>query len=452
MKKVIGIIRIIIGVVAVIAFIEVIVVAVCGVGKSVYTTDQFLELTEEVWPYRGNVKLRKDLDFEGKTIEVDKDTFISSEKAFNGNGHTIKNLNVNFTCTTDKRVSFIYADNVSNLNFENCNFTYLGQNRFNIIAASYDGTVQNVVFASGEIKAPYAEFVAPISGCIVDGCVNKMRIEGGNFTAGVAVRAATVRNCVNYGEIVGKKHVGGIGTAIFASSSDDEAAIYDCVNKGTVTGTENVGGILGASFITSKYGGGYSDKVSSNYGETTHYTEKIENCKNEGDVSGNESVGGIVGYALRVVLNCENTGNVTATGGKVGGIAGNMSMRVDVAYSNNVNSGKISGNEYVGGIYGYVIHNYYSKNTITRNVNTGEVNGNEYVGGIIGYYMSEYKGASLNITYCENGGDITSQTYAAGIVGCVVLGKNEFSCDSTNQNYGSLNGTSYEDLYNTISK
>lgn len=465
----------IIAAVVIVGFVVLLVLAISanmGINKSVSTTEQFLELAGEKYiswsasgyssSKLGKVNLKSDLDFKGQTIEVENCTYIDASKDFNGNGHTIKNLNVNFTCTTDNlSVSFIEAANVTDLNFENCSFTYLGQKRFFVVNASEN--VRNVKFISGELKAPYAKTLAPISSDIVEECENRMRVEGGNYTAGIASNSCVVQNCVNYGEIIGKKYVGGVGTIIDSggASSHDDPIISNCVNKGSVKGTENVGGILGASFSTVKPGGDYVDFIasSSNSNYSTRYTKKIDNCKNEGDVSGNDRVGGIVGYSLRVVVSCENTGSVTATGNEVGGIAGKLSLNYDVAYSNNKNSGKISGNEYVGGIYGYAVHSDgglsdSSKitNTITRNVNTGEVLGNEYVGGIIGYYMSEYRYVKLNITYCENIGEITSQTYAAGIVGYAVLGKNEFSCDSTNQNNGSINGTSYEDLYNTGSK
>ena len=125
----------------------------------------------------------------------------------------------------------------------------------------------------------------------------------------------------------------------------------------------------------------------------------------DGNISGKTTwstayayVGAIAGYNSGTIINCYNTGNISATS-------------VDV-------------NAYAGGIVGNV-GNGWKSIAITNCYNTGDVSatspqGGAYASGIVGCVG----GSSVTITNCYNTGDASatstqSGAYAGGIVGCV---------------------------------
>ena len=102
----------------------------------------------------------------------------------------------------------------------------------------------------------------------------------------------------------------------------------------------------------------------------------VENCYNTGKVSGNSYVGGVVGYNIGSVTNCYNTGEVSGTDDYVGGVVGDNLAGVTNCY----NTGKVTGNR-VGGVVGR------NSGFVENCYNTGAVNssGNSsVVGGVVG--------------------------------------------------------------------
>ena len=180
----------------------------------------------------------------------------------------------------------------------------------------------------------------------ISNCENYGRIIGEGNTCNriggiVGTSRGTVEECVNLGEVIGYKEVGGIvgSTEPFESIT---TFIENCKNKGNVTGkSERIGGICG-----SNNGGDISK--SSNYGEVqligieTYYgiagiagvssssiiDIKVEYCYNVGTITlelSNEKsgqIGGIVGNGGGTtkleIISCYNIGDLICTGSSSG--------------------------------------------------------------------------------------------------------------------------------------
>ena len=130
----------------------------------------------------------------------------------------------------------------------------------------------------------------------------------------------------------------------------------------------------------------------SNRGALVGYlygTNTIENIEVSGKIIGNDYVGGIAG---KPYLNDTNPGTLTI--------------------SNCINNATIEGKLKVGGIIGYARADVAgSTKTIVKNCkNNGNVTG-DYIGGIAGWaFNAELKG-------CTNTGNVTGKTSAGGVVG-----------------------------------
>lgn len=245
------------------------------------------------------------------------------------------------------------------------------------------GTVTGVTNVGGIVGQSLGEIT-------VFNCENQGNVTStGNYTAGILAKstgAVNIKNCVNNGEISATKEgVGGIlGYACFNSTSTTPLQyIGYCRNNKAVnsTGGKGVGGIAG--------------EVQS---------VKIEYCINNGTTSGTRKVGGIVGYALigkNIVQYCQNHNEVSAQGGQIGGIVGQMeglssTYYAEVLYSANKarvlgwqgkSSSTYKDDSDYGGIVGYMIigHVEGCYLLVTPKDYYG-VYGRRYVSGIVGAF------------------------------------------------------------------
>ena len=169
------------------------------------------------------------------------------------------------------------------------------------------------------------------------------------------------------------------------------------------------------------------------------------------------NVGGIAGASTGIFINCINNAQIYAPSSNyVGGICGNLTRTGGYNVSDLQNNGKITGNSYVGGIFGRV-YDYDSakhSNTATVNFTNIENNGDvisaaEYAGGIFGYfhfeyyYSSSYNGKVIvffnNLT---NKADVTGLHYVGGIAGYGLTDATESTLSSS-----SSSGTITADAY-----
>lgn len=176
----------------------------------------------------------------------------------------------------------------------------------------------------------------------------------------------------------------GLGGSIYDVSDQDTdgdilAKVTLCVNFGDVLGDRNVGGVLGAVSYESDLDPDEDVDKGGNY--SLNYDVQVRavvlSCKNEGNVEGrNGNTGGVVGWMyLGLIRNCVNTGNVDAADADhVGGIVGLSQGYVRYCAAKCV----ITGGSYVGGIAG-------EANVITTNGAMVRITASEKSGAIAGW-------------------------------------------------------------------
>lgn len=147
----------------------------------------------------------------------------------------------------------------------------------------------------------------------------------------------------------------------------------------------------------------------------------IENCYFSGKISGNDTIGGICGIGGVSILNCYNLGEVSGNG-KSGGIIGLINNNNGNSISSCHNAGTIrSSKGYAGGIAGS------SSVNIDNCYNTGEISAiNGSAGGICGYFSANYKTIQNcyntgKVSVTDNNNDVRYNDYytAGGICGFV---------------------------------
>ncbi len=179
-----------------------------------------------------------------------------------------------------------------------------------------------------------------------------------------------------------------------------------------IQGAWNVGAAVGTVYGTSakienvKVEGGSVTATGSRVGGVAgHVIAPLSDCSSSASVTSAESqVGGVAGAVVSPasVLRCSATGNVTATAGTdVGGLVGINSGTITTASA----TGKVTGSTRVGGLVG----GHYG--TITDSFARGAVSGNN-AGGLIG--QSE---AGSSITRAYASGSIAAGTNVGALTG-----------------------------------
>ncbi|GHV00674.1 hypothetical protein FACS1894211_08560 [Clostridia bacterium] len=129
-------------------------------------------------------------------------------------------------------------------------------------------------------------------------------------------------------------------------------------------------------------------------------------------IKGNQYVGGVVGYitVAATVKNVTLTVDLTGSGGFLGGIAGRCMAHT---FTDITVSGSITGaGSYTGGVAGHI----GAVGTITRAAVSANVySSGSYVGGIAGYYGAANQ--ITNIEDCAVSGNVTGATQVGGAVG-----------------------------------
>jgi hypothetical protein len=241
------------------------------------------------------------------------------------------------------------------------------------------------------------------------------------------LHSATISNLVISGSFVtttgvtyGTTHSAGA----LAMYSNGDLQLSSVSNQADVTGVGSVGGLVG-----------WSDG-----------SVNLVDCRNTGTISAaDRRVGGLVGFlnysnsrANVTIKSSFNTGTISAVGNIAGGLVGEV--RGDANISSSYNVGQLDGSDQTGGLVGDVggdANVNFSYNTgpvsgtddqigglvgyvdedanITSSYNTGQVSGDDEVGGLVGY-VEEY--ANINLSY-NTGPVLASDDYAGGMVGYV---------------------------------
>lgn len=347
---------------------------------------------------------------------------------YDGQNHSIKNITIN-TPEDDYAALFCKGGATSfihNLTLTNGSIT--GKRYVGGFIGLFSGHADNLVFQSkvSTISYPYAGGIVGIAGAgaLIENCSNKGEIApAAGQGAGIAYylkKGATIRNCSNDAEI---KCSPGAGIAITS-----DGVIADCINNAPIAGTSALGGILatngsGDSILRcinnapiTGSGTGIGGIVGYSSPDTTSY---ISNCKNFGNLQGESSIGGIIGFINKAptLTDCENKGEVIASGSYSGGIIGYASgifSDPDVYIANCYNYATVAAMEYGGGLAGYAGAHYNFKNCF----NTGSVILNKtFAGGLVGYSRN------ANFFGCGNVGEVyAADGAAAGIAAVITSG------------------------------
>ena len=208
--------------------------------------------------------------------------------------------------------------------------------------------------------------------------------------------SVSTSNTINVGSITGVRNGG---------------KIQNCVVTGYITSESaaNIGGIVGKAEEKS-YGPVNMSNVKSNtqmanksytggivgyYEGNTYF--KIENAVNDGNIINSNAsyIGGIIGYVQLSGTNpydikaCENHGKITGND-YIGGMVG-WSKGVIMA-NNCTNTGKITGGQYIGGIAGYVENNEGTSNILfISNNNYGKIGQGQFIGRCGRMYQCKYR-------------------------------------------------------------
>ena len=186
-------------------------------------------------------------------------------------------------------------------------------------------------------------------------------------------------NCKFQGNILSSgDNVGGI---VGYTEDRNNTYIVACENYGNIYSMGSyIGGIIGTFDGTSR--AGYYAKPTLQY------------CRNAGNIVGGDIVGGIVGSSAGVdVRDSYNSGNVTALGTTVGGIAG----RIDSIITFTYNHGLISGpGPQAGGIVGYgrdaSVYATFNLGIVTSGYGIAGTDLNDIASCLVGGYFTEYTG------------------------------------------------------------
>lgn len=283
-------------------------------------------------------------DFKGKTITLASDIDLSNDDGtagerlwrtvgnpsdpfrgtFDGRGHTIRNINVNFSNPVYGKISGILGG----------------------LFGIADGAVIRNVKVSGNFLATAGNSGGIVGRAIdsrIENCQSDVTIKNAKETGGIVGRAegnTVIRNCVNTGNMTGMNYLGGIVSNVSGSTKagTNNVQIENCRNQGNITSTHQfTGGIL--SYCVAPV----AIKNSGNDG-----TIEAQQNTNSSANSDSGACGGILGTAEGEITldDCYNHGDITGKGYVIyaSGLVGFINKRTS-NITNSYNTGKVTAGE-----------------------------------------------------------------------------------------------------------
>ncbi len=262
--------------------------------------------------------LTRDIELTQPWTPIGLDDSVYFAGVFDGNGHTISNLNIKEPVDASGLFGYLVGE-VRDLKVE-------GSNDSNY---SNTGGIAGTLSKTGSIT----------------GCSSDVKITGKDKTGGIVGNneGGNIEGCVNLGDVSGTFKVGGVVGENWGGT------VSQCGNKGSVKSTRRgvatygTGGVAGRSVST--------DAV-------------ISECYNTGEINSNtEATGGVVGYMNALgsaVEDCYNTGMINIR-------KKNSGKEISPAYA-----GGIAG---IAGIYGVIIQNCYNAGAINNADTAGGILG-----------------------------------------------------------------------------
>lgn len=324
--------------------------------------------------------------------------------------------------STKKSTSNLCAKLTSDIDLTGKDWTPIGQatNTYSDYVA-YGGTFDGGGHMVSGLAINNAKTYQALFGYVKGGTIQDLTVKGSvsssatssPYAAGIVSygNPVTIKNCTNEVDVTASAKGYAAGVCAYLGTG---SKMESCANKGSVSG--------------------YGDYVGGVAGTVTGSTTTITGCFNHGVVintgkpgSMNYCTGGIAGGIATgvTVERCGNTGNITSTLKRTGGIAGSAGGTINACF----NTGTITGIYGVGGIAG---DSGTSDAKVAGCYNTGDVKGvspsasfkdtnAKGIGGIIGgvggtRYKASVSGC-YNMGTVSNASTLTDIT-VGGIVGC----------------------------------
>ena len=251
---------------------------------------------------------------------------------------------------------------------------------------------------------------------ILDGAeVKNLKVEGNVSDSGILAievfRGGTINNCSTAGKVVDGWDVGGLVS--WANIDGGDVYITNCYSTADIfsAGGEGSGGLIangGGITIENCFASGNVNGTSSSAGGLVGnaYGCKISQSYATGNVNG-ISAGGLIGWSDNSdVQGCYANGDVYATafygGGLIGcnGAEGNAKFNyIETCYA----EGNVYGEKGAGGLIGCLSNRDKCNTAVCNAYSTSNVSGNEYIGNFIGVIIddeySDIKGIKFDGIY-----------------------------------------------------
>lgn len=294
-------------------------------------------------------KLVEDIDGEGE--KIGPITKLRENDVFDGNGHTIRNLEVGVSEVTrgigDTKTwtSGLFRRNsgvIKNINIENIEISSNKKIEFGFITNHNVGSIINCSVKNAGIEAPSNS---------VGGIV------GANESTGEII------NSKFEGYIISSKKVGGI-------AGRNNGTVKGCSSKIMMKCTQDIcGGIIGSNWFEGN----------------------VKECESEVYIVGVERCGGISGTNQSVILNCSSNGHIKSES-IIGGIIGENDGRVEDSNSD----AELFGEDLIGGLVGI------NNGPLKHSSFVGNLNGDNRVGSICGVNRRIVTNCHSIKQVCEN--------------------------------------------------
>ena len=323
--------------------------------------------------------------------------------------------------STKKSTSNLCAKLTSDIDLTGKEWTPIGCYNSYSDCVYYGGTFDGAGHTVFGLTINNAKTYQALFGYVKGGTIQDLTVKGSvktsttssSYAAGIVSygNPVTVKNCINEVDVTAsaKGYAAGVCAYVINGSK-----LESCTNKGMVSGYgDYVGGVAGTvTGSTTTITGCFNHGVVTNTGKPSSYAYST------GGIAGGISTG-------VTVERCGNTGNITSTLKRTGGIAGSAGGTINACF----NTGTITGIYGVGGIAG---DSGTSDAKVTGCYNTGDVKGvspsasfkdtnAKGIGGIIGgvggtSYKASVSGC-YNMGTVSNASTLTDIT-VGGIVGC----------------------------------
>ncbi len=324
--------------------------------------------------------------------------------------------------STKKSTSSLCAKLTSDIDLTGKDWTPIGQatNTYSDYVA-YGGTFDGGGHMVSGLAINNAKTYQALFGYVKGGTIRDLTVKGSvktstkssSYAAGIVSygNPVTVKNCTNEVDVTASAKGYAAGVCAYLGTG---SKMESCANKGSVSGYgDYVGGVAGTvTGSTTTITGCFNHGVVTNTGKPSSYAYST------GGIAGGISTG-------VTVERCGNTGNITSTLKRTGGIAGSAGGTINACF----NTGTITGIYGVGGIAG---DSGTSDAKVTGCYNTGDVKGvspsasfkdtnAKGIGGIIGGVSSTSSKAS--VSGCYNMGAVSNTSTLTDITVGGIVGR-----------------------------